>query len=266
MPAIPRLDSSSPAWMAENSTATTNPHRVPWGSDPEDRRLDQLASGGEVRPSDKQRTAMRLLPDWLDRAQRDMAQACRSGLALTDGTSISRREVQDMRHLLALVPSGLLLSRFREMAREFGELRELDGDVLCSYDQMYQLQELMSHLRLALERTVPGGARFQPEVLQGLAELRRWERSDHPNLPAHVRTEIADQLSLAAVTDPELDATPTVLEGWCDGLKLDLPDAELLRRLHLPSGLVQMKVEDQMPPDWNDLRSKAEAGGITLIF
>ncbi|ANH68499.1 hypothetical protein [Mitsuaria sp. 7] len=250
---------------AQTSTASPTRHARPWGSDPEDHRLDELALGSGTTPSDVQRSAARRLPDWLRRTQGFMHEARRGGLALEHGTSIPKEEVQDLRRLFEFLPSGLLLSRFRETAQEFRELRELDGDTICSFDQLYQLLDLMAHVRSALDRVMPGGGRFQPEVLQALAGLRRWERSDHPSLPAEVRQDIADQLMQAAVTDPELDAQPTVLEGWRDGLLLDLPDAHLLRQLHLPAGLVQMKLEDQLPLDWSDLRCKADAGGITLI-
>jgi hypothetical protein len=221
-----------------------------------------LADGANVVMSKLEQASLRRLPDWRARTYQRMADACRSGLQPEDVTRISRDEVQDLRPLLALVPPGLLIDRFRETALEFLALGERPDGVSCTYDQLHGLHELMGHIEEILDRAARHEANF-PEVLQGLAGLRRWARSTHAEVPADVRQLIADQLMLAAVSE----TIPTLLGGlhFHGNATIDLPDAESLRRLHLPPGVVQMNVQGQEPGDWSDLRHKADAGGITLI-
>ncbi|WP_431104818.1 hypothetical protein [Roseateles noduli] len=272
MHALPRGAAQAASCGEADSTTLVPAHEHPWGDLPDDPWLEALAGGEPLPVSETQRAALRALPDWLATVQERLVHAHDGALSLDDLAPLARAERQEARALLMLLPPGLLSARHQAQIRECQQLLGGDAPRDCSYEQLLRLRELLGELQPLFDRVVPGGARFDAEVLQGLAGLKRWERSQHDTVHPYIRQDMADLLRLAAVTDPERDASPTVLGAWRSGADRlgelaapDLPDAELLRQLHLPPGLVRMELEGQWPRDWDELRRKAEAGGIALI-
>lgn len=268
------LDRSAPSLQAPaqaDSTTRLPRHGLPWGTGPDDAWLARLAAGCPLLTSEAQDDALRRLPDALVGMREMMGNACTGGLALDDRVPQSREQSADLRHLLALTPAGLLPARHRDLATDFRARFASARPAGLSFGDLHDLLDLMNHLRSMFDRVVPGGARHEPDVLRGLALLRRWERSDHGWMTADRREHVADLLHLAALVDPAIDASVFLLDHWPraapgrDGdLAPDLPDAEILRRLHLTAGQVEVRLEGQSPMDWRDLRDKAEAGGIVL--
>ena len=242
------------AWHCAHAVPDPDPaanaHARPWQPQAGDAALDRLANGAPLATSTAQRHALQRLPQRI--------------AELTRRSVVSEPLAQDLPHLLAMFPADLLREPCCDYVATFSGLIARHGETPLNDKQRQQLTRLMNDVQRLGDRVVPGGPRYEADVLQGLAELHRWERSPHAAVSASTRSTLARQLQRAALSEPYRGSGRlTVVVGNSAALKRvlagdiapDLPDAGILSRLHLPKEIIEIR-GDGSEVDWSEVEKQ----------